>query len=37
VQIHCHNASRSASFPPHVELTVTNTEMGVRGNTPAAA
>ena len=38
VQIHRYNGQPiGIVFPPHVELTVTNTEMGVRGNTASGS
>ena len=38
VQIHRYNGQPiGVVFPPHVELTVTNTEMGVRGNTASGS
>ena len=38
VQIHRYNGQPiGIMFPPHVELTVTNTEMGVRGNTASGS
>ena len=38
VQIHRYNGQPiGIQFPPHVELTVTNTEMGVRGNTASGS
>ena len=38
VQIHRYNGQPiGILFPPHVELTVTNTEMGVRGNTASGS
>ena len=38
VQIHRYNGQPiGIIFPPHVELTVTNTEMGVRGNTASGS
>jgi elongation factor P len=38
VQIHRYNGQPiGIVFPPHIELTVTNTEMGVRGNTASGS
>ena len=38
VQIHRYNGQPiGIVFPPHVELTVANTEMGVRGNTASGS
>ena len=38
VQIHRYNGQPiGIIFPPHVELTVTKTEMGVRGNTASGS
>ena len=38
VQIHRYNGQPiGIVFPPHVELTVTKTEMGVRGNTASGS